>query len=496
VFLVLGFLVFRYISKEYSGIYDDENDDILLSGPVRNPFANEDTDDLIIPKRSQDSKGDKGAAREEKYNLEKPEADKEKSIVNEEEEQCRRKLETDDFVKYNRDFDKSPVTLPGHSPFTARCSIKCVTTTSSSNYDADFGTGEGKHVLISMESKVNYPNYDVSVAKKNGYDIVMTTDLNSDVPAGYFSWVEYDVMKPPLPTSKKLNAAAAFISNCGAASFRLQAMEMMIKLGIKIDSFGACLKNKATQLGKLEVLPNYKFYLAFENSIEPDYVTEKYLQGLVSGTVTVVIGAPNIADYEPQIGSVIHIPRLEDVPAAVEKMKTLMEDDKAYDDILQWKYTKPDDKFLALFDMSTAHSYCRLCILLATQIQEKERKEVSRPCSCDYKDGGVTKILRHIYVRERGTFEFKSIFLNDMTISQLYSKVKSTFEELDYTPIWSPERVDFNNSKKNLKIYKIYQYGATQRNALYNSDFDINTDEKLQGILEKNKCPYFEVIFV
>lgn len=37
---------------------------------------------------------------------------------------------------------------------------------------------------------------------------------------------------------------------------------------------------------KVETLKHYKFSLAFENSNEEDYVTEKYFQTLVAGKIT------------------------------------------------------------------------------------------------------------------------------------------------------------------------------------------------------------------
>ena len=70
----------------------------------------------------------------------------------------------------------------------------------------------------------------------------MTTSLLSDVPVGYFSWAEYDIMAPLQPKTADA-LAAAFISNCGARNFRLQALEMLEKSNIKIHSYGACHRN-------------------------------------------------------------------------------------------------------------------------------------------------------------------------------------------------------------------------------------------------------------
>lgn len=71
----------------------------------------------------------------------------------------------------------------------------------------------------------------------------MTTSLSSDVPAGYFSWSEYDLMAPVQPKTESA-LAAAFISNCGARNFRLQALIALENANIKIGSYGGCHRNR------------------------------------------------------------------------------------------------------------------------------------------------------------------------------------------------------------------------------------------------------------
>lgn len=70
----------------------------------------------------------------------------------------------------------------------------------------------------------------------------MTTSLSSDVPVGYFSWVEYDIMSP-VQTKREDSLAAAFISNCGNHNFRLRALQGLISEGVTVHSYGACLHN-------------------------------------------------------------------------------------------------------------------------------------------------------------------------------------------------------------------------------------------------------------
>ena len=70
----------------------------------------------------------------------------------------------------------------------------------------------------------------------------MTTSLSSDIPVGYFSWAEYDIMAP-MQEKNESALAAAFISNCAAHNFRLQAIEALERSGITIDSYGTCHGN-------------------------------------------------------------------------------------------------------------------------------------------------------------------------------------------------------------------------------------------------------------
>jgi alpha-1,3-fucosyltransferase len=44
---------------------------------------------------------------------------------------------------------------------------------------------------------------------------------------------------------------------------------------------------------------NYKFYLAAENSLCPDYVTEKFYRGFLNDVVQVVYGGADYSHYAP-----------------------------------------------------------------------------------------------------------------------------------------------------------------------------------------------------
>ncbi|KDP42274.1 hypothetical protein JCGZ_01598 [Jatropha curcas] len=414
-----------------------------------------------------------------------------------ESDSCEEWLEKQDTVVYSRDFDKDPILVMGAEQERRTCAVGChFIFEPSKPADAVFGSpGEGgiPSVLRSMESASYYYENNLAQARRRGYKVVMTTSLSSDVPVGYFSWAEYDIMATLQPKTEKA-LAAAFISNCGARNFRLQALEALEKAKVSIDSYGSCHRNRDGRVDKLETLKHYKFSLAFENSNEEDYVTEKFFQSLVAGTIPVVIGAPNIQDFAPAPDSVLHIGKLEDVDSVAKSMKYLAENPDAYNRSLRWKYEGPSDSFKALVDMAAVHSSCRLCIHLATMIREKEEHSPGfkkRPCKCTR--GPVT--VYHLYVRERGRFEMVSIFLRsgNLTLNALESEVHKKFKAMKHVPIWKEERPQSIRGGDDYKVYRIYPVGMTQRQALYTFKFG---DADFQNHLEINPCAKFEVIFV
>ncbi|XP_068641502.1 glycoprotein 3-alpha-L-fucosyltransferase A-like [Aristolochia californica] len=410
---------------------------------------------------------------------------------------CEEWLERADTVNYTRDLGKDPIFITGFEQESISCSLGCrygYTAESGKKPDATFSLSHDPgvaRVLRSMESSHYYSENNIDLARRRGYNIVMTTSLSSDVPVGYFSWAEYDIMAPMIPKTEK-SLAAAFISNCGARNFRLEALVMLEKMNITIDSYGGCHRNRDGRVNKVKTLKRYKFSLAFENSNEEDYVTEKFFQSLVAGTIPVVVGAPNIQEFAPSPHSILHIRELSDVGPVAKKMKYLAGNPELFNNSLRWKYEGPSDSFKALVDMAAVHSSCRLCIYVATKIRERDERIQSRPCRCTRGVGTVY----HLFVRERGRFEMESIFLrsDNLTLNAMESTVLQKFQLLNHVPVWKKERPEVLRGRDNLKIYKVYPVGLTQRQALYT--FRFHEDEDFRQYVERNPCSKFEVIFV
>jgi len=78
---------------------------------------------------------------------------------------------------------------------------------------------------------------------------------------------------------------------------------------IAVDSYGRKLRtvsfpeDRSTihrgNAAKKRIIAGYKFTIAFENACATDYVTEKFFDPLLAGSVPVYMGAPNVEDLAP-----------------------------------------------------------------------------------------------------------------------------------------------------------------------------------------------------
>ena len=169
---------------------------------------------------------------------------------------------------------------------------------------------------MSMESDINYPALKEPYARF-AFDHHMTYRLDSDIPCIYPNWSQYGsfLQSPSALKNKSVLAPAVYIASNPVHQRDDYASELMQHLAV--DSLGTCLNNKEidgfatggwaqgawASIG--EVLPNYKFYLAFENSSTTDYVTERVFHALMCGTVPVYLGAENVRDFMPDDNAVI-----------------------------------------------------------------------------------------------------------------------------------------------------------------------------------------------
>lgn len=141
---------------------------------------------------------------------------------------------------------------------------------------------------------------------------------------------------PHLANRTKL--IAWFNSHCPTHSQREDYFKKLSKW-IPIDIYGKC--------GPLECLPrndprcdvvldNYKFYLAAENSLCPDYVTEKFYRALMNNVVPLVYGGADYTQYAPP-NSYVNIADFKSPKDVAEYISLLNTNDALYNKYFDWK---------------------------------------------------------------------------------------------------------------------------------------------------------------
>jgi hypothetical protein len=201
------------------------------------------------------------------------------------------------------------------------------------------------------------------------FDLTMTYRRDSDVWCPYFGLeTATALLRPARPKSEWAPAVYLQSSRVDASGRVRYAAELMKR--VKVDSYGAVLNNRAWSIpaegraAKLELIARYKFTLAFENSIARDYVSEKFFDPLVAGSVPVYLGAPNVADFAPAERCFLNVADFEGPAALAAYLNHLAGDEAAYAEYLAWKQRGLDPRFLGLARQVSAEPFARLGALL------------------------------------------------------------------------------------------------------------------------------------
>lgn len=156
-------------------------------------------------------------------------------------------------------------------------------------------------VLLLYEAPMNTPDF----SQYNGvFNQTSTYRLDSDYSCNkdVFEWTDAKLNKQRFKVPEavdKSGISVAMISNCGASTRRLEYIREMQKY-TRVDVFGGCgdktfpkRSNRTGQKAEWRdiIAEEYWFYLAFENSLCRDYVTEKFFMFFQYYIIPVTFGA-------------------------------------------------------------------------------------------------------------------------------------------------------------------------------------------------------------
>jgi len=163
------------------------------------------------------------------------------------------------------------------------------------------GTKRQYTMVYGMESEVH--SYGGQSWKNADFRMYYHLDKSFPEPATYFDVRVHlaDLLSPARVAFEDKEASAPVVwvvSNCNAFNGRERFMkELMGKL--QVHSYGGCLRNKANHpsehmKGNIELFSKYKFVIAIENSNCEDYVTEKLVHAVASGSIPIVAGKQSL----------------------------------------------------------------------------------------------------------------------------------------------------------------------------------------------------------
>ncbi len=193
----------------------------------------------------------------------------------------------------------------------------------------------------STECEQHYPQYE-DPAISSLFDLRMGYYRHYDIFTPYVYPRYEKFLRCCDGMQSKSGNMAMFISSPFNLSGRIDYLRDLMQY-FPIDSYGRQMNNSRLPRdfgppSKKNMLSHYKFTVSFENSIGPDYVTEKFYEPLIMGSVPVYLGAPNVDDYAPGEHCFINVRDYESPKILSEYLTYLLHDEDAYNAYFAWKH--------------------------------------------------------------------------------------------------------------------------------------------------------------
>ena len=185
----------------------------------------------------------------------------------------------------------------------------------------------------------------------NGFNYTMTYSVHSNLYMPYGKCKK--VHSNPKTVSKDIDdivksrtkLVAWFVSHCQTASRRENYVRQLLN-HVQVDVYGGCGNSSCPKETCKEetVLKQYKFYLAFENTLNGEYITEKVWRSLSYGLVPIVYGALDTYNMSLPSGSYIDVEDFKSPQALANYILKVSSDETLYRSFFSWKYSHKCDK--------------------------------------------------------------------------------------------------------------------------------------------------------
>ncbi|XP_053088968.1 4-galactosyl-N-acetylglucosaminide 3-alpha-L-fucosyltransferase 9 [Pangasianodon hypophthalmus] len=232
-----------------------------------------------------------------------------------------------------------------------------------------------KWIWLHVESPTNTPKIP---GLENLFNLTLSYRRDADISVRY----RLTVSKKPnedfvIPKKDKL--LCWFVSNVAShtgVGTRMQYYNELKKY-IDVRIFGRMAGARLRDEDYYSTMATCKFYLAFENSIHKDYITEKLNGPLAVGTVPVVMGPPrqNYEDFAPG-NSFIHVNDFPDAQALANRLLQLDKDDEAYKHYFDWRKHVTATPHLVIWNQEFIIYICHACEYIGRHKEYKAAHDI------------------------------------------------------------------------------------------------------------------------
>ncbi|KAM4019207.1 alpha-(1,3)-fucosyltransferase 7 [Anomaloglossus baeobatrachus] len=187
----------------------------------------------------------------------------------------------------------------------------------------------------------------------NTFNWTLTYREDSDI------FVPYGQLVPNLAMTLNATMKAGLVSWVVSHYHRTQERANFYKefsSYLKVDVYGKASKKPLCPSCLLPMISKYFFYLALENSVHKDYITEKlWRNALLAGVVPIVLGPPR-ENYEKFIpsDSFIHVSDFPSLKHLAEFLKTMTTE--RYQDFFHWR-----QRYGVKVYTDWRERFCRIC---------------------------------------------------------------------------------------------------------------------------------------
>ena len=200
------------------------------------------------------------------------------------------------------------------------------------------------------------------------FDLEMSYHQDADIMVSYIPEPLRTMQPNPLIAKRHDHLMCSFISGRADRSGRVAYLKELSRL-IDIHQYGRrgdrVIPNDKGLETKMELCSRYKFTFAFENAIAPDYVTEKFFEPLLAGSVPVYLGAPNVENFAPVENCFINAADFSGPQALANYLLELDRDQDAFQHYLNWRQRPFKPGFKALCQQCRPQPFEYLCRIMS-----------------------------------------------------------------------------------------------------------------------------------